>query len=191
MTGKFNNCVTGNSEGSGKFCGVAKFVFNFECNGMFASTESNVTFGRKCISCDSCLYFNTVNNDFTGGKIKCCFICNGCGECNFISVDHSSVIKRNCGIGGGISRIGDGRKYSVINSGAVVESDIINIESKFCRSSGFYVGTQERGRANIGCSCDRIHCRQIYISRNINRHIYPSGFRNICFSTRIKILSNS
>ena len=186
MTAKFNSSFACNSEGSGKSCGVAEFVFNFECNSVCTCSKSNIAFGGKCVACNSRFYFNTVNIYLARRKIKCCVISNGCGECNIVSIYFSAVIKSNCSIGSGISRCSNGRKNSVVNSGAVVESDIIDIESYYVCSIRFYISTNE-GRRTTVTLVHRRHSRQIVIFTDINGSINPSGFRNIRIGCGVKV----
>ena len=185
VTAKLNYCFTCNSEGTGDLHGVAKLVLNLKCNGMNTCTESNVALSGKHIAVDRGFYNNAVNGDLTGGKVKSCVICNGCGERNVVTVDNLAVIKRNSNVGGRISRIGNSGKHSIVNSRAVVKSDIVNVECKLSGSSRLYIRTNKGRRAGVCCCCVGIHCRKVKITGNINGHVYPTRFGNIRFSSRV------
>ena len=79
VTTKLNYCITCNSESAGDLHGVTKLVLNLKCNGMNTCTESNVALSGEHIAVDRRFYNNTINGDLTGGKVKSCVICNGCG----------------------------------------------------------------------------------------------------------------
>ena len=143
MTGKLNNCITCNRESADEFCWVTKFVLNLKGNSMLTRNKGNIPLSRESISYEGRFYFNTIDTDFTAGKVKRCVVCNGCRECNFITADNITILQIPSDIIGRIGRIGNGRKNSVVNSRAVVKSDIINIESYFVCNLGLCIGTNE------------------------------------------------
>ena len=143
MTAERNCRITCNGEGSGQSCGVAEFVLDLESNYMFACNENNILCGRERGARNSSLYFNTVYVDLAGGKVESSVIGNGCRKCNLITGDSGTVFERNCGIGSRVSRSGNSGKNSVVNSGAVVESNIVDIEGDFFCRIRFDVSTKE------------------------------------------------
>ena len=104
MTAKLNNCITCYGEGSGKSCGVAKLVLDFEGYCVSTCNKDSISSGAKTtiVNCGS--YLNTVNKDLAGVKVKSCIICDSCGECDLITVYNSTVFKSNGCIGSRISR---------------------------------------------------------------------------------------
>ena len=178
--------ITGNGEGSAKLCGVAKLVLDFEHNGVCTCGKDDVFCRRKGIACNGRLNCNTVNEDLTGGKVKSRIVCYRCGKCKITAGDNGAVFKRNSRIGSGVSRSRNCGKNSVIYSGAVIESNVINIERKLCRSSGLYVSTKERRRTEAAFICCNGSAK-IIVTGNIYRHIYPTGFGNICLCCRVKV----
>ena len=186
MTTKFNHSISCNCKCTSNLHGITKLVFNLKSNNVLTCTESNIALGRKHIAVDRGLYNNTVNCDLTGGKVKRSIISYSCRECNIITCDSSAVLKRNCNIRCRICRIGYSRKYSIVNSRAVVESDIVNVESNYIRSIGFYISTDEGRRTGVGL-VRRRHSRHIIVLADINSSIYPTRFRNICICCRVKV----
>ena len=185
MTTKFNNRITCNCKCASNLHRVTKLVLNFESNCVLACAKNNVTLCGKHIAVDRGFYNNSVNCNLTGGKVKSRVICNGCGECNVVTVDNLAVIKRNCNVRCRICRICNSRKNSIIYSRAIVKSDIINVECKLSGSCGLYISTNEGRRAGVCYCCVGIHCRKVKITGNINGHVYPTRFGNIRFSSRV------
>ena len=186
MTAKSHNCITGYRKGAGDLHGVTKFILHFKRNGMCTGNESNVALGGKHITVDRRFNNHTVNCDLTGSKVKSSVIGNSCRECNIVTIDCRTVFKRNSSIGSRISGGSNGRQNSVINSGAVVKSDIINVESNYVCRIGFYVSTNERRRTGvtfIGCN----RCAEIVVLRNINSRVYPTRFGDICIAGRVEV----
>ena len=186
VTAELNRRITCNSKCSGNSHGITKFVLNFKCNGVNTGSKSNVTLRRERVTCDSNLNLHAINKDLTGGKVKSNIIRYSCGECNIITCDSSTVFKRNCYVRGRISGIGYCRKYSVINSRAVVESNIVNVESNYIRSIGFYISTDEGRRTGVRL-VRRRDSRQIVVLADINGSIDPTGFGNICIGSRVQV----
>ena len=186
MTAKLNNSITSNCKCASDLHGVTELVLDLKSNNVLACTESYVALGGKHITIDGGFYNNTVNDDLAGGKVKSRVICNGCGERNVVTIDNLSVIKRNSNVGGRISRIGNSRKHSVVHSGAVVESDIIDVESNYISGIGFYIGTDEGRRtrvAFIGCYGHA----EIIVLRNVDSCVNPTRFRNIGIGCRVQV----
>ena len=191
MTVKLNYRITCYGEASGNLSGVAELILDLKDNGVLTCTESNVTLGGKHLAIDRGLYNHTVNGDLAGGEIKSCIISNSCRECYLITINYCAVIKRNSYVRCRIGRRSNSRKNSIIYSRAIVKSNIINVECKLCRSGGLYICTNEGRRTGVGSRCIGIHGRKIQISGNVDGHVYPARFGNICLCRRIKILANT
>ena len=186
MTAKLNNSITSNCKCASDLHGITKLILNFKCNGMNTCTKSNVALSGKHIAVDRRLNYYTVNGDLTGSKVKSCVISNSCGECNVVTVDNLAVIERNSNVGGGIGRIGNGRKNSVVNSRAVVESNIIDVECNYISGIGFYISTNERRRTAVRL-VRRRHRRHIVVLADIDGSINPTRFGNICIGCRVQV----
>ena len=186
VTAKLNYCITSNSKGTGDLHGVAKLVLNLECNGMNTCTESNVSLSGKHCTGNRGLYNNTVNGDLAGGKVKRCVISNGCRECNVVTVDNDTVFKRNGNVGGRVSRSCDSRKYSIVNSGAIVKSDVVNVECNYISGIRLNISTNEGRRTRVAFVCCN-GCAEIIVLGNIDGSVNPSGFGNICVSCRVQV----
>ena len=186
MTAERDHCITCNGEGTGDLHGVAQFVLNLESNNVLTCAESNVALGGEHIAVDGRFYNNTINRDLTRGKVECSIICNSCGERNVVTVDNRTVIERNSGIRGGIGRIGNGRKHSIINSRAVVQSDIIDVEGNYISCIGFYISTNEGRRTAVSFVSCHGHT-EIIVLRNVDSCVNPSGFGNICIASGVQV----
>ena len=173
MTAEFNHCIARNGEGTGDLHGVAKFVLDFERDGVNTCAQSNVALGGEHIAVDGGFNNYAVNGDLTGGKVESGIVGNGCGERNLVAVDRSAVFKRKRGIGSRISSSGNRGKYSVIHSRAVVESNIVDVERKLSGNSRLYVSTKERRRTRVTFVGYNGRA-EIVILGNIDGHIYPT-----------------
>ena len=186
MAAERYNSITRNSKCSCDLCRVAKFILDFKCYSMRTCNKNNIFHRGKCIACNSCLNFNTVNIDLTCCEIKSGVVSYSCRECNLVTVNRCSVIKRNGRIGSRVSGICNSGKYSVVNSRAVVESNVINVESNLIRCIRFYICTNERRRTGVTfVSCNG--CAEIIVFGNIDSCIYPTGFGNICICCRVQV----
>ena len=186
MTVELNDSITYYSEGSGNLHRITKLVLNLESNGVNTSAKSNVTLGRKHASVDGRFYNYAVNSDLAGSKVKSCIISNYSRKCNVVTVDHCTVLKRNCSIRGRISRCGNSRKNSIVHSGAVVKSNIVDIEGNYISGIGLYVSTNKGGRTRVLFICCNRHT-EIVVLRNVNSHVYPTRLGNICIGSRVKV----
>ena len=186
MSAKLNHSITCNYKRACNLHGIAKLILNLECNGMNACTESNVAPSGEHSTSDRGLYNNTVNGDLTGGKVKSCVISNSCRECNVVTVDSYAVLKRNSNVGGRVSRSCDSGKHSIVNSGAVVESDIVNVECNYISGIRLNISTNEGRRTRVAFICCH-RSAKIIVLRNVNGYINPSGFRNICIGSRVQV----
>ena len=187
MAVQLYNSIAGNGEGTGDLHGVAQFILNLKCNSMNACTQRNVTLGGQRIAIDRRSDFNAIHKNLTGGQIQSSVICNSCRECHLIAGNHSAIIQRHSRVRSGISGSSDGGQHSIIHSRAIVQSDIIDVESQLSSCGGLDISTDERRRAAVSCSSVGIHGRKIQITRNVNRHIHPAGFRNICLSCGVQV----
>ena len=181
------NSITGNGKGTGELHGVTQFILNLKCNGMNACAESNVTLRGQCIAVDRRSDFNAIHKNLTGSQIQSRVICNSCRECHLVAGNHSTIIQRHSSVRSGISGGSDGGQHSIIHSRAIVQSDIIDVESQLSSCGGLDISTDERRRAAVSCSSVGIHGRQIQISGNVNGHIHPTGFGNICLSCGVQV----
>ena len=186
VAAQFNHGIARNSEGTGDLSGVAQLVLNLKYNGMCACAEGNITLGGEHIAIDRGFYHDTINGDLAGGKVERSIISNGCRECNIIAIDNGAVLQRNSDIGSGISGVRNSGQLSVIYSRAVVQGDVVDVESKLSRSGGLNISTDERGGTRVAFIGSN-RCAKIVVLRNIDGHVYPSGFRNIRLCSRVQI----
>ena len=186
VAAQFNHGIARNSEGTGDLSGVAQFVLNLKYNGMCTCTESNVTLGGKCIAIDGGFYHNTINGDLAGGKVERSIISNGCRECNIIAIDNGAVLQRNSGIGGRVSGVRNSGQLSVIYSRAVVQSNVVDVESNYISGVRLYISTDEGRRTGV-CLVRRRHSRQIVVLADIDSCINPTGLGNICIGRRVQV----
>ena len=186
MTAKLNYSITRNCKCTCDLHGVTKLVLNLKGNSVNACAKSNVALGGKHIAVDRGFYNNAVNGNLTGGKVERGIISNSCGERNVVTIDNLAVIKRNSNVRCRVSGSGDSGKHSIVNSRAVVESDIVNVECNYICSIGFYISTNERGGTRIGFVSWR-HSRHIVVLADVDGSINPSRFGNVCIRCRVKV----
>ena len=186
MAAKFNHRITCNCKCTSNLHGVTKLVFNLKSNNMLTRTESYIALSREHFTIDRRLNYHTINCNFTRSKVKSCIVSNSCGERNVVTCDNNTVIKRNSNVRCRISRSCNSRKNSIVYSGAIVKSNIINVECNYISGIWFYISTDERRGTRVGL-ISRRHSRQIVIPTNIDSRINPSRFRNICISCGVQV----
>ena len=145
MTAKSNSCITCNCKCSDYNRSITKSILYFKLNSVNTGSKNNVfssckiltgnSYVRKCI---------TVNVNLTCSIIKLNVISNNSRECHAVTVDYNTIIQRLGFILCSIAYIAYSRKNSIIYSGAIVKSDIINIEGMHCRSCRLNVSTDKR-----------------------------------------------
>ena len=181
--------IASDGKGSGNLHRIAKAILDFKGHGVSTRTNRNRRSSSEILTRSTYIRkFDTVENNLSTGIIKLHVVRDNCGEGNSITRDNCIIIKRDRFILRGITDIGDGRKNSVINRRAIVESYIINIEGVYRRLHGLNISTNKRRRTIVICRCSGIHCGNIRICRNINRCIYPTRFGNVRLCTRVKVL---
>ncbi len=85
----------------------------------------------------------SVNKNLSGGVVELNVVLDYSGERNVIAIDKCTVLKCNRFISGSIAYILNCRKNSVVNSGTVVESNIVDIECVYRRYHRLNIGTDK------------------------------------------------
>ena len=185
MSAKLDSGIARNCKGTNKPCRGAELVLYLKDYRVCARSEGNVTLRRESIACNSRLNLYAVNSDPSGRHIKRGIISYCCGECNVVAIYSRAIFKRNGSIGSRIRGICDRRKHSVVNSRAVVESKVIEVEGVNHRRGRLNISTDKRRFTVL--ILGRIYKRYVIICGKINTGIDPSGLRNVFFLSGIEV----
>ena len=186
VAAQLHHGIAGNGEGTGDLHGVAQLVLYLKGNGMNTRAQRNVALGGKRVTVNGSLNCHTVHSDLTGGQIQSSVIGNSSGECHVVTVDYGTVIQGNSGIGGGVGGGGDGGQNSVIHSGGIVQSNVVNVEGNYVRGFGLNVSTEEGRRTAVPFVGSHGHA-EIVVLGNINGCVDPTGLGNIRIGSRVQV----
>ena len=191
MSAERNGSSACNGKCSGYLSSVAQRILDLKSNGMYTGFQCNIFCSSQILTGNCYIFqFNTVNIDLAGSIIKLNIVGNGSRESNAIAVDRCTVVQCYGFVLRSIAYVADRGKNSIIYSRAVIESKVIKIECKSCRSGGFYIET-DKGRFTTIGTVRIISCKEITELSKIAGCVYPSGFGDICFRAGVQILDHA
>ena len=178
VTVQFHNGVTGHGEGSGDLHGVAQLVLDLEGHGVGAGNQYHVLLGGEHTACDGRADSDAVHGDLTGGRIQSGVVGDLGRESHLGAGDHSALSQIHSGVGGGVGGVGDGGQHSVIHGGAVVQSDVVDVEGDIRGESGLDVGADEGGRTGVAF-IGSYGGAEVIILGNVDGGVHPAGLGDI------------
>ena len=145
VTAKRNYRISGNRKRSRYFHRISKRIFNLKRYGMYTGRKRYIGSGRKILTGSAYVGKRiAVHINLTRRIVKLNVIRNNRRERHAVTVDRRTFFQRNRFICRGIAYVGNCRKNSVVHSRAIVQRNIVNIESMYSGRHRLDVRTNER-----------------------------------------------
>ena len=186
VTSQNNSSLTADGEGAGQAIGVAQLILDLEGHGVGTGTQGHILLGGQGVAGNDRLDLDAIDHDLTGGQIHSGIISDGCGEGEVGTADSCTVIQGNSSIRGSVGGSSDLRQHTIIHSGAVVQSNVVDVEGHNIRSIGLDIGTDEGGRTGIACIGGH-GSAEIIVLGNVDGCIDPTGLRDVCIGSRVQV----
>ena len=178
VTVQFHNGITGHGEGSGDLHGIAQLVLDLEGHGVGAGNQDHILLGGEHAARNGRADSDAVHGDLTGSQIQSGVVGDLGRESHLGAGDHSALSQIHSGVGGGVGGVGDGGQHSVIHGGAVVQSDVVDVEGDIRGESGLDIGTDEGGGTGIAFIGSRGGAEVIVLG-NVDGGVHPAGLGDI------------
>ena len=167
---------------------IAQMILDLKGDNVLAGEQVHIFAGQHLAGASDVGQLHAVHKDLAGGVIQLHVVGNGGREGHGVAGDNCVLVQRQSLISGGVAHIADGGQHSVVHSGGVVQSDVVNIEGVHSRHSGLDVAADEGGGTAVGSSSVGIQGGNIDITGQVDGCIDPAGFGNIRLSAGVQIL---
>ena len=189
-------------EDEGLLGNIALLVGHLEGNLVLAVCQGHIAQRGENIADKLGFHQHTVNIDLAGSSIQAGRV-DALGallvlrvlfhlgrEADAVGRDDHFAIHLNRFVSGGVGDLADDGLVTVRHSCAVVQGDVVNVESQVCSRAGLDVGTDEGGAPAVAL-IRRIGSLQVIVTGYVNRGIHPAIGGNVLFRRTVQVLANT